>query len=62
MQELQNLVDSGKMQVAFALYPATLKQIKKIADNHCIMPPKTTWVEPKLRSGLIIYSLSKEDN
>lgn len=56
-RELRNIVDSNKMQAAFALFPATMEEVKKIADTNNIMPPKTTWVEPKLRSGLIIYSL-----
>lgn len=59
MEELKNQVDSGRMKVAFGLYPATMEQIKKIADTGNIMPPKTTWVEPKLRSGLVVYSLSE---
>jgi uncharacterized protein (DUF1015 family) len=55
--ELQKRVDSGEMQVAFALYPVTMKQLMNIADTGNIMPPKTTWFEPKLRSGLVIHSL-----
>ena len=55
--ELQRRVDSGEMQVAFALYPVTMKQLIDIADTGNIMPPKTTWFEPKLRSGLVIHSL-----
>lgn len=58
MEELQKQVDDGKMKVAFGLYPVSMQQLKNIADNGCIMPPKTTWIEPKLRSGLVIYSLS----
>ena len=50
--ELKNRVDSGEMQVAFALYPVSMKQLIDIADTGNIMPPKTTWFEPKLRSGL----------
>ncbi len=55
--ELSKRVDSGEMAVAFALYPVTMKQLMDIADNGMIMPPKTTWFEPKLRSGLVIHSL-----
>lgn len=55
--ELQRRVDSGEMQVAFALYPVSMKQLIDIADSGNIMPPKTTWFEPKLRSGLAIHSL-----
>lgn len=58
MEELKNHVDGGKMKVAFGLYPVVMEQLKKIADNHGIMPPKTTFIEPKLRSGLVVYSLS----
>lgn len=59
MNELKNLVDSGKYKVAFGLYPVEMSQLKHIADTNNIMPPKTTWVEPKMRSGLVIYSLSE---
>lgn len=55
--ELKKRVDSGEMKAAFALYPVTMKQLIDIADSGKIMPPKTTWFEPKLRSGLIIHSL-----
>ena len=58
METLQKEVDSEKAKVAFGLYPATMKQVKDIADAHQSMPPKTTWVEPKLRSGLVIFSLA----
>ncbi len=57
LEELRKLVDSGEMQVAFAMYPVSMKQLMDIADNDMIMPPKTTWFEPKLRSGLVIHSL-----
>jgi len=56
--ELKARVDSGEMKVTLALYPVTMKQIMNIADSGNIMPPKTTWFEPKLRSGLIIHKLS----
>ncbi|MBR6279783.1 MAG: DUF1015 domain-containing protein [Bacteroidales bacterium] len=55
--ELQRRVDSGEMQVAFALYPVSMEQLIAIADSGNIMPPKTTWFEPKLRSGLAIHKL-----
>ncbi len=55
--ELKRRVDSGEMKVALALYPVTMQQIIDIADTGNIMPPKTTWFEPKLRSGLVIHEL-----
>ena len=55
--ELSRRVDSGEMEVAFALYPVSMQQLMDIADSGNIMPPKTTWFEPKLRSGLAIHSL-----
>ena len=55
--ELKKRVDSGEMKVALALYPVTMKQLMNIADTGNIMPPKTTWFEPKLRSGLVIHKL-----
>ena len=55
--ELKRRVDSGEMKVAFALYPVSMKQLIDIADSGNIMPPKTTWFEPKLRSGLIVHAL-----
>jgi uncharacterized protein (DUF1015 family) len=57
LEALSRRVDSGEMAAAFALYPVTMKQLMDIADNGMIMPPKTTWFEPKLRSGLVIHSL-----
>ena len=56
--ELKRRVDSGEMRMALALYPVTMKQIMDIADSGKIMPPKATWFEPKLRSGLVIHKLS----
>ncbi len=56
--ELQRRVDSGEMRLALALYPVSMKQIMDIADSGNIMPPKATWFEPKLRSGLVIHKLS----
>ena len=55
--ELEKRVNSGEMRVAFALYPVTMKQLIDIADSGNIMPPKTTWFEPKLRSGLVLHDL-----
>jgi uncharacterized protein (DUF1015 family) len=55
--ELVKRVDSGDMKVAFSLYPVSMKQLLDIADSGNIMPPKTTWFEPKLRSGLVVHSL-----
>ena len=55
--ELERRVDSGEMAVAFALYPVSMQQLMDIADTGNIMPPKTTWFEPKLRSGLVIHKL-----
>jgi uncharacterized protein (DUF1015 family) len=55
--ELKRRVDSGERAVAFALYPVSMKQLIDIADTGNIMPPKTTWFEPKLRSGLVIHGL-----
>ncbi|GAP71233.1 DUF1015 domain-containing protein [Candidatus Symbiothrix dinenymphae] len=56
--ELKKRVDSGEMAAALALYPVSMKQLIDIADSGNIMPPKTTWFEPKLRSGLVIHSLA----
>ena len=58
LDELKRRVDSGEMKMALALYPVTMKQIMDIADSGKIMPPKATWFEPKLRSGLVIHKLS----
>ena len=55
--ELKRRVDSGEMKVALALYPVSMEQLMRIADTGNIMPPKTTWFEPKLRSGLVIHKL-----
>ena len=60
LEELKRRVDSGEMKMALALYPVTMKQIMDIADSGKIMPPKATWFEPKLRSGLIIHELAYE--
>lgn len=58
LQELKRRVDSGEMKAALALYPVSMKQLVNIADTGNTMPPKTTWFEPKLRSGLVIHKLS----
>ena len=55
--ELKRRVDNGEMKVAFVLYPVSMQQLIDIADTGNIMPPKTTWFEPKLRSGLVIHKL-----
>lgn len=57
LEELSRRVDSGEMKMALALYPVTMQQLMRISDTGNIMPPKTTWFEPKLRSGLIIHEL-----
>jgi len=58
MAELEKLVDKDGYAVAFSLYPTTMEQIMKVADAGAIMPPKSTWFEPKLRSGLFVHDLS----
>ena len=57
LEELSRRVDSGEMKMALALYPVTMQQLIDIADTGNIMPPKTTWFEPKLRSGLVVHEL-----
>ncbi|MEO0278925.1 MAG: DUF1015 domain-containing protein, partial [candidate division WOR-3 bacterium] len=59
LEELERLVDSGEFAVAFALYPTTMEQLFRVADHGMIMPPKSTWFEPKLRSGLFIHLLGE---
>jgi uncharacterized protein (DUF1015 family) len=58
-KELKKQVDEGKFAVAFGLYPVTMDHLKWIADTNNIMPPKSTWVEPKMRSGLVVYSFEE---
>lgn len=58
IEEIQKTVDSGKMQAAFCLYPISFAELKAVADAGKEMPPKSTWIEPKLESGLLIYSLN----
>ena len=59
MEELKRQVDGGKNAAAFGLFPVTMSQLKTIADTQNIMPPKTTWIEPKLRSGMVVYDLAR---
>lgn len=59
-EALKRSVDEGKAEVAFGLYPVTMDHLKWIADTNNIMPPKSTWVEPKMRSGLVIYSFGED--
>ena len=59
LQSMEQKIDSGKFQVGFVLFPATIEQVKRVADHGMNMPPKSTWVEPKLRSGLTIYSINE---
>ena len=61
ISELQKIIDSGKASVGFGLYSVTIQDVIKVANANGIMPPKTTWVEPKLRSGLVVYSLNNSD-
>jgi uncharacterized protein (DUF1015 family) len=60
LTSLKNAVDSGDYSVAFALKPITIEQLKDVSDQNQVMPPKSTYIEPKLRSGLTIYSLGEE--
>lgn len=57
LEELEKRVDSGEMKVAFSMYPTTMEQLMNIADDNKIMPPKSTWFEPKLRSGIFVHTL-----
>jgi uncharacterized protein (DUF1015 family) len=56
-EELERLVDSGRFRVAFSLYPTTVGQLLAVAESGRVMPPKSTWFEPKLRSGMVIHVL-----
>jgi uncharacterized protein (DUF1015 family) len=58
MSELEKLVDKDGFAVVFSLYPTTMEQIMHVADAGAIMPPKSTWFEPKLRSGMFVHDLS----
>ncbi len=59
LEKLEASIVSGKYAMAFVLYPATMDQVQRVADHQLIMPPKSTWVEPKLRSGLTIYNINE---
>jgi uncharacterized protein (DUF1015 family) len=59
LAELEKRVDSGEMKIAFSMYPVSMEQLINISDNDLIMPPKVTWFEPKLRSGLLIHNLDE---
>jgi uncharacterized protein (DUF1015 family) len=59
LESIEEKISKGKFKAAFILYPATMDQVKRVADNKMIMPPKSTWVEPKLRSGLTIYPINE---
>lgn len=59
IDHIEEMVDSGKFNLAFILYPISINQVKAVADANGIMPPKSTWVEPKLRSGLTIYNINE---
>jgi len=59
IEHIEGMVDSGKFKLAFILYPISINQVKAVADANGIMPPKSTWVEPKLRSGLTIYNINE---
>ncbi|HHU68798.1 MAG TPA: DUF1015 domain-containing protein, partial [Thermoanaerobacterales bacterium] len=59
LKELQRYVDAGEMKIAFALYPTSIEELMNIADTGDVMPPKSTWFEPKLRSGLLIHLLNE---
>jgi uncharacterized protein (DUF1015 family) len=59
LNAISDPISSGKAEVGFVLHPVTMDQVKAVADNQLIMPPKSTWVEPKLRSGLTIYSIEE---
>jgi uncharacterized protein (DUF1015 family) len=54
---IKELIDEGEFEVGFMLYPSDIKEIKALADNNLIMPPKSTYIEPKFRSGLVVYEL-----
>ena len=56
LKELETRVKQGKGKVAFSMFPTSMDELMKVADAHQIMPPKSTWFEPKLRSGLVIYT------
>lgn len=57
MSELEERVDSGEMAVAFSLYPTSIEELFAVADSGRVMPPKSTWFEPKLRDGIVVHML-----
>jgi uncharacterized protein (DUF1015 family) len=57
--ELEKRVDSGEMKVAFSMFPVSMQQLFDISDHDLIMPPKVTWFEPKLRSGLLVHKIDE---
>ncbi|MDX1651349.1 MAG: DUF1015 domain-containing protein [Brumimicrobium sp.] len=59
LEKFEQLIDDGVYKVGFVLYPVTMDQVKAVADENAVMPPKSTWVEPKLRSGLTIYTIDE---
>lgn len=59
LENFELKITKGKFKIGFVLFPITMDQVKKVADNHMIMPPKSTWVEPKMRSGLTIYNINE---
>ena len=59
LEDFQEEIHKKDFKIGFVLYPLNIEDIKKVADNEMIMPPKSTWIEPKLRSGLTIYSLNE---
>ena len=56
--EIKQQIDSGEFEVAFMMFPSNIEEIKDLADNNLIMPPKSTYIEPKFRSGIVIYDFS----
>ena len=59
MGELERRVDSGEMRLAFSMFPTSMEELMDVADEDMTMPPKSTWFEPKLRSGLFIHDLGE---
>jgi uncharacterized protein (DUF1015 family) len=60
VEELERLVDSGQSAVAFTMYPPTVEQMMRVADTDRVMPPKSTWFEPKLRDGILVHLLAED--
>ena len=59
LSAIEDAVNKGQAEVGFVLYPVSMEQVKAVADHELIMPPKSTWVEPKIRSGLTIYMINE---